>query len=480
MKADPTRRSTGPERASDYVLVASLPDGQVLTLPLPDRGEVIVGREDSCDLCVPHDSVSRRHARIVGGSPPEIEDLGSTNGTRVLGHALREGTRVELRFGSVVELGNIVAFVQPRGAAEVPRAEPGPRLPAHKGDGGAIVHDPAMLELYELVDVIAPSRMSVLVLGETGVGKDVYAETVHKRSDRRAAPFLRLNCAALPENLLEAELFGYERGAFTGAVQAKAGLFESADGGTVFLDEVGEMPLVTQAKLLRVLESGEVMRIGSLKTKRVDGRFVAATNRDLEALSEMGQFRSDLFFRLNGVSVTIPPLRKRRADVLPLARHFLAKAAEIHGRASPALGPAALEKLAAHRWPGNIRELKNVIERAALLARGGTIEPEHLTFGAARVGDATGEIRATMAPPPMASAAPGSAPWPAPAPLPTPGGAGSLVDEVAEMERRRILEAMERCAGNQSRAAKMLGISRGTLIRRLEEYGHARPRKGHS
>ncbi len=463
--------------------MASLPGGRVLTLPLPSRGEVVVGRDDTCDLHIPDDSVSRRHARISGGNPPQIEDLGSTNGTRVLGHALREGTRVDLRFGSVVELGSIVAFVQPKGAPEVAPPGRAPRLP--KGDdGGAIVRDPAMLELYELVDVIAPSRMSVLVLGETGVGKDVYAETVHKRSDRRDAPFLRLNCAALPENLLEAELFGYERGSFTGALQAKPGLFESADGGTVFLDEVGEMPLVTQAKLLRVLESGEVMRIGSLKPKRVDVRFIAATNRDLEALSELGQFRSDLFFRLNGVSVTIPPLRKRRGDVLPLASFFLAKAAAIHGRPSPTLSPAATEKLGGHRWPGNIRELKNVIERAALLARGGVIEPENLTFGASRA-ESGGDPRPSMAP----FAAPGAtmppiAPTPA-FPQAPPLGAGdgslerSMRDEVAEMERRRIMEAMDRCAGNQSRAAKMLGISRGTLIRRLEQYGHARPRKGH-
>jgi DNA-binding NtrC family response regulator len=463
--ADPTRRSTHSGSLSEeYVLVASLPGGRVLHLELPSEGEVVIGREEDCDLCVPDDSVSRRHARVSGGSPPEIEDLGSTNGTRVLGHPLRAGARVPLRFGAVVELGNIVAFVQPRGAEEpVPAAAARPAR--GRGVHGAIVHDPAMIELYELVDVIAPSKMSILILGETGVGKDVYAETVHRRSDRASGPFLRLNCAALPENLLEAELFGYERGAFTGAMQSKPGLFESADGGTVFLDEVGEMPLVTQAKLLRVLESGEVMRLGSLKPKRVDVRFISATNRDLEAQSELGQFRSDLFFRLNGVNVVLPPLRKRRADVMPLAQHFLAKAAEVHGRPSPGLSAAASEKLATHRWPGNIRELKNVIERAALMARGPLIEPEHLTFGAQRTSEPMVEARATAIPPPN-FALPESAP-----------GAG-LRDEVAEMERKRIAEAMEKCGGNQSRAAKMLGISRGTLIRRLEQYGHTRPRKG--
>jgi transcriptional regulator with PAS, ATPase and Fis domain len=460
-----TRRSGGGQTVEAYVLVTSLPDGRVVNYTLPPVGEVFIGRDETCEIHIPDDSVSRRHARVIGGSPPQIEDLGSTNGTRLLGHVLRPGMQVALRFGSVVEIGSVIGFVQPRSAAPALHDEAAPisqrsaqaQAHARAPEESFVLRDAAMIELYKLIDVVAPSKMSILVLGETGVGKDVYAETIHKRSDRAVGPFLRLNCAAMPENLLEAELFGFERGAFTGAVQAKPGLFESADSGTVFLDEIGEMPLVTQAKLLRVLESGEVMRIGSLKPKRVDVRFVAATNRDLESLSQTGQFRSDLFFRLNGVSVTIPPLRKRREDIVPLAELFLRLATAGRGRSAPMLAPASVEKLVSYRWPGNIRELKNVVERAALLARGGVIEPEHL--GGTRPVEVEYETRSTAIPPPQA-------------PHVVP-----IRDEFAEIERRRILEAMERCGGNQSRA-KMLGIARGTLIKRLEQYGYVRPRKG--
>ena len=315
-----------------------------------------------------------------------------------------------------------------------------------------------MHRLYALVDVIAPSKLSILILGETGVGKDVYAESVHARSPRARAPFVRLNCAALPENLLEAELFGYERGAFTGALQAKPGLFEAADGGTVFLDEIGEMPLVTQAKLLRVLESGETMRIGSVKPKHVDVRFVSATNRDLEGLAAIGQFRTNLYFRLNGVSVSLPPLRQRPDDVMPLARSFLERTG-----ARSAFSDAAVAALRAYRWPGNIRELKNVVERAALLSQGQPIRPgpSPVPRNCAVGLDASGR----------------SLPRPPRRPRRT-GGSSPMRDEFAELEKTRILEAMDRCGGNQSRAAKALGISRTTLIKRLEQYGYVRPRKG--
>ncbi len=461
--------------------------GTIAPLTLPSSGEAVLGREAPAELVVPDDSVSRRHARILGGAPPEIEDLGSTNGTKVMGRRLGPNERVTLSYGAVVEIGTVVAFVQPatavaHGAADPP--PPAPRAPetvarmtvapppmvggAPAGLGSAplpVIRDATMLRLYDLVPVIAPSKLSILILGETGVGKDVYAETVHARSPRGNGPFVRLNCAALPENLLEAELFGYERGAFTGAMQAKPGLFEAADGGTVFLDEIGEMPLVTQAKLLRVLESGEVLRIGSVKPKRVDVRFVSATNRDLETLSATGQFRSDLFFRLNGVSVALPPLRNRPDDVVPLAESFLARAGG--GRFSD----AAITELRAYRWPGNIRELKNVVERAALLAQGQPIGREHLLFRSAVLSEA-----GPTAPP--VALAPAAAPGPAPMPSGRAAGAMPIRDEFAELERTRILEAMEKCGGNQSRAAKMLGISRTTLIKRLESYQYVRPRKG--
>ena len=384
-----------------------------------------------------------------------------------MGRILAPGERVKLALGTVVEIGSVVAFVQraegaiPAPPAVSPSAASSSRMtiappaaPVRDDERSVIVADPEMVRLYRLIDIISPSKLSILILGETGAGKDVYAETIHRRSPRARAPFMRINCAALPENLLEAELFGYERGAFTGALQAKLGLFEAADGGTVFLDEIGEMTLSTQAKLLRVLESGEVMRLGSVKTKRIDVRFVSATNRDLEAISQTGQFRLDLFFRLNGVSVTLPPLRRRLDDILPLVRAFL-------GPAAHHLAEASAQALRAYRWPGNIRELKNVVERAALLSQGGAILPEHLLFG--------------TAPAPVDAPTPAAMPVPAPSAPSAPAG---FREELTEMERVRILETMEKCGGNQSRAAKMLGISRTTLIKRLEQYQYVRPRKG--
>jgi two-component system, NtrC family, response regulator AtoC len=474
-----------------YVLVvASAQGGEAPVLALPREHEAVLGRESPADIVLADDSVSRRHALVRAGSPPTIEDLGSTNGTKVMGRTLARGERAPLSLGTVVEIGTVVAVVQPasmtdaraqltesRGSGLNDTAERMTLRPpggakaraAVPGARSVVLEDATMLHLYELVRVIAPSRLSILVLGETGVGKDVYAETVHAQSPRAGAPFVRLNCAALPENLLEAELFGYERGAFTGAQQAKPGLFESADGGTVFLDEIGEMTLSTQAKILRVLESGEVMRIGSVRPKNVDVRFIAATNRDLEALASVGQFRSDLYFRLNGVSVVIPPLRRRAADIVPLAKRFLAES----GTRST-LGDVAIERLRAHRWPGNIRELKNVIERAALLAQGGVIQPEHLLFGASTLGG--GELAPVSVA--QTAAIPAVATSTAPAAQPRSTAKGPIRDELADVERTRILAAMEQCGGNQSRVAKMLGISRTTLIKRLEAYGHVRPRKG--
>ena len=484
-REDATRRATTGGTTDDgYALVFAPARGPKTPLLLPATGEAEIGRDAPATLVVADDSVSRRHARVIGGAPPELEDLGSTNGTKVMGRPLAPGERVALPYGSVVEIGSLVAFVQsarqgaqavaapsaasPRPNPTIARMTVAPPALSAAGSGsvakdGPVLRDATMLRLYALVDVIAPSKLSILILGETGVGKDVYAEAVHARSPRAGGAFVRLNCAALPENLLEAELFGYERGAFTGALQAKPGLFEAADGGTVFLDEIGEMPLVTQAKLLRVLESGETMRIGSVKPKHVDVRFVSATNRDLEALSATGEFRTDLFFRLNGVSVSLPALRQRPDDVLPLALRFLERTG-----ARSAFSDAALDALRTHRWPGNIRELKNVVERAALLSQGQPISAAHLLFRGSALADGG---------PPAAAPIATSTPAPIAAP-PRTGAPTPMRDEFAELEKTRILEAMDKCGGNQSRAAKMLGISRTTLIKRLEHYQYVRPRKG--
>jgi transcriptional regulator with PAS, ATPase and Fis domain len=283
----------------------------------------------------------------------------------------------------------------------------------------------------------------VLLLGETGVGKEVVAGAIHSRSPRASGPFVAVNCAAMSESLFESELFGYERGAFTGADRAKPGLLESAHGGTLFLDEVGDMPLAPQAKLLRVLERREVLRLGSVKPKAIDVRIISATNRDLSVEIAAKRFRQDLYFRLNGVSIPIPPLRSRRDEIEPLARHFVELSTRGARRAEPALSPESIDMLRRHAWPGNVRELRNVIERALVLSGGATVQPEHLLL-----------------------TSPSTQPqsdWPALAPA-------------EEEERRRIVEALDRCAGNQSYAAELLGISRRTLVSRLRAYGIARPR----
>jgi two-component system response regulator AtoC len=387
-----------------------------------------------------------------------------------------------------------------------------------------IVQDPAMQRLYRMAERIADSTISVLLLGETGVGKEVLAETLHRLSSRANKPFVRLNCAALTESLLESELFGHERGAFTGAVQAKQGLLESADGGTVFLDEVGELAVSTQVKLLRVLEARQVMRVGSVKSKPIDVRFIAATNRDLEHEVQMGSFREDLFFRLNGIPLVIPPLRERVTEIEPLARALIAPACRKANRPEVDIAPDALELLKTYSWPGNIRELRNVIERALLLCGRGPIALEHLPIE--KMG-ATLPVRAARSSlPPTANGSappPASAPqsvWPSPnatwptttSPAPrtdpralrgtptNPGGLGprafgpdadtgnelplapsaGLRSGVEQVERDLILRALEQCAGNQTQAAKLLGVSRRTLVSRLEQYELPRPRKGHT
>jgi hypothetical protein len=284
------------------------PEGQAAyTIALPPTGVVLLGRGAEAGANINHDSVSRAHARVHMGNSVTLEDLGSLNGTKVLGHRLEANQPAPLAIGAVVEIGDVVCMLREASttlpAPLTKRAAP----VAH----GAVFQDESMRELYGLLELIGPSDINVLILGETGVGKDVFASALHESSPRKKGTFVRINCAALPESTLEAELFGYEKGAFTGAVQSKEGLFEAADGGSVFLDEIGEVPLPVQAKLLRVVENREVTRLGSVRPRKVDCRIISATNRDLEALSATGSFRSDLYFRLAGASVLIPPLRRR-------------------------------------------------------------------------------------------------------------------------------------------------------------------------
>ncbi|HMF44823.1 MAG TPA: sigma 54-interacting transcriptional regulator, partial [Polyangia bacterium] len=249
--------------------------------------------------------------------------------------------------------------------------------PSSAAPPGVIVKDPRMREVYRVAEKAAGRDINVLILGETGVGKDILAQTIHRGSKRADKPFLSLNCGGLTESLRESELFGYERGAFTDAKNAKPGLLEMADGGTVFLDEIGEMSSSMQAMLLRAIETKQVMRIGGARPKAIDVRFVAATNKDLVHEIREKRFRSDLYYRLNGISLEIPPLRERRSEIRPLAEAFLAQLSGGEARA-PRLSDEAARLLASHAWDGNIRELRNVIDRALLLCDGDTIEPEHL------------------------------------------------------------------------------------------------------
>jgi two-component system response regulator AtoC len=447
---------------------------QVHTYDLPAAGEITIGREDGNTVRIDDQAVSRRHAVLRVGEKIEIEDLGGANGifireragagpeNQTLGVRQLVRRKAELAVGERILLGTASLVVRRAQVVDVPDLGVGAVAGAE-----AVVRDPAMRAVYEQAARAARASISVLLLGETGVGKEVMARAIHAGSPRAAGPFMGINCAALAESLLEGELFGAEKGAYTGAVAARAGLFEAANGGTVFLDEVGELPLATQGKLLRVLEERAVVRLGSTRPRPIDVRFVAATNRDIEGDSRAGRFRSDLYFRLAGITLAVPPLRERPAELALLVDRFVAAACRELDRATPLrVSPEALDRLSRHDWPGNVRELRNAIERAAVLCAGDTILPEHLP-------PALLKPAASAAPPAIAAvtAAPAAAP---------PANAAGLQGEIKSLERQRIVEALERCGGNQSKAAELLGISRRTLVSRMSEFDLPRPRKSNA
>jgi transcriptional regulator with GAF, ATPase, and Fis domain len=308
---------------------------------------------------------------------------------------------------------------------------------------------------------VAATDTTVLLLGESGTGKEVVARFLHRASSRRGGPYVALNCAALPEQLLEAELFGYERGAYTGATQSKPGQLEQASGGTLFLDEVGEMSLPAQAKFLRVLQEREFQRLGGTRVLRTDARIVAATNRDLPRAIAQGLFREDLYYRLNVFAIRLPPLRDRRGDVVPLAEAFLAEIGRGLGRPPAGISRDAREQLVAYHWPGNVRELRNILERAAILCDGGLITREHLAI-------------TVTAPPPAPAVAPRAVAAAAGAAIPVvpaspvvPSSAGDL----QTLERDMIDQALQRARFNKSKAAKALGLTRQQLYLRMRKYG---------
>ena len=424
------------------------------TLGLPQAGALTIGRDQSSDVWIQEPSVSRCHAVLHVGDKLIIEDLGGANGTMIrdrpdpcvpaetLNVRHLVGKRAELTVGDTLLFGT--ARVVVRRAPDSAVAE------LDAPSDAAIVLDAETRAVFAQAALAAPTPLSVLLLGETGVGKEVLARAIHARSSRAAGPFCALNCAALTESLLESELFGHEKGAFTGAAQSRPGIFEAAHGGTLLLDEVGELRPAAQAKLLRVLEDKVVVRLGSTKPLEVDARIIAATNRNLELDIEQGRFRRDLFFRLNGLSLSIPPLRERPLELEPLARRFLASACRLMGRTEvPVISPSTLSCLRAHDWPGNVRELRQIMERAAALCPAGEILPEHLPRALAQLE------------PPRA----------------VPSEGRGLPQEIRSLERSRIVEALAQAGGVQSAAARVLGISRRTLISRIEDFGLPRPRK---
>jgi DNA-binding NtrC family response regulator len=336
---------------------------------------------------------------------------------------------------------------------------PSPEGGRRGGTGEVIAASPSMLQLLEQVRVIAPFQTTVLVTGETGTGKEVIARAIHSLSPREAKPLVALNCAAVPEQLLEDELFGHVKGAFTGAQTARDGRFEQADGGTLFLDEIGDMSLPLQAKLLRVLQEREFEKLGSSRTVKVDVRVVAATSADLQRRIDEGAFRPDLYYRLNVVHLRLPPLRERREDVRPLAEHLLAKFCAGAGLPPKSLNEEAWAALAAYRWPGNVRQLQNAVERAAVLtgvAHEITLRdlPEEVREAAAGIG-------------PHEAAAPG----PSLPPTDIPEGGIDFDAVVTKVERDMLLQSLAKAGGNKMRAAQLLGMKRTTFVEKLKRLG---------
>jgi DNA-binding NtrC family response regulator/pSer/pThr/pTyr-binding forkhead associated (FHA) protein len=404
--------------------------GRERTIPVTSAG-VVVGKDPTCDGFVDDPFVSARHLRIEPqGSRWVLVDLGSTNGTFISGARV---ARAELPLGVPVQLGDAEIELEAREAQEPVRAE---------AFEGMISRDAAMRQVFELVERVGPSDAAVTILGETGTGKELVARALHVRSARRDGPFIPVNCSAIAESLIESELFGHEKGAFSGAERMRKGAFEEADRGTIFLDEIGELPLDLQPKLLRVLELGEVKRVGASRPITVNVRIVAATHRDLRAQVRAGKFREDLFYRLCVVPVTVPPLRQRKGDVRALADTFLQ-------RASPRglvlrWSPEALAKLEGYDWPGNVRQLRNVVQRALLFrGEGLVVPPAAVTFEDTRTTPAdTGDDDTMYV-------------------------KGLTLEEI---EREAIRLSLRRNKGKRAAVVKELQIAKSTVMKRIGQW----------
>ena len=324
-------------------------------------------------------------------------------------------------------------------------------------DRPLVARDPAMQQVMSLAEQVAPSDASILITGESGVGKEVMARYVHQKSRRATRPFISVNCAAIPENLLESELFGHEKGAFTGAVARRIGKFEEADGGTLLLDEISEMDARLQAKLLRALQEREIDRVGGSKPVKVNIRILATSNRDLTVAVRNGQFREDLFYRLNVMNLRLPALRERPGDVIALAEHFIKKYAAANGVPERALSAIARQRLLSHSWPGNVRELENAMHRAVLLSTGPEIEEFAIRLPDGQPMSAAPDAQTARTASIAAEAA----------------SRGFVGQTVAQVEQMLIIDTLSHCLGNRTHAATILGISIRTLRNKLKEYSEA-------
>ena len=452
--------------ARAYLIVHGPERADVVDVPA-DR-ETVIGRGSESHAVVDDARVSRRHARLRWDSGSLlIEDLGSRNGTNVNGDVLHGESR-RARGGDVIRLAGrditiaIVSNVsEPASSVSNERPEPLSRPSRPAGDAprrdmpeGIVIAEPSMARMFGFTRRVAATSTTVLILGETGVGKEVVAQQIHAWSERYDRPFVRVNCAALPETLVESELFGHERGAFTGAERRKIGFAEAAHGGTLFLDEIGELSLPVQAKLLAMLENRSIVRLGSTVETPVNVRVIAATHRNLTDEVKKGTFREDLYYRIGVVVIRVPPLRERPTEVTLLAKLFAKRFGSHTGFGEPTIAPDAAAALVAHTWPGNIRELRNSIEHAVLLTEDGVIRREHLpetVLGGTAVDPGAAAVARTST-----------------------ARAGGVRAALAEVERASIEEALRAEGGNRTRAALKLGISLRSLLYKLEKYGVGR------
>jgi len=429
------RAATGARRALAVIADASGRLAPIARAPRDAAMTIALADDDLADLTARGAALLDRDGVAIA-----VASLGAVAGALVA-EAPRDPDTLPRLAAIAALLGAQLTTARAHARSERARAS----LAERAAPSGLIGASPALARLIELVARAAPTTATVLITGESGTGKEKIAEALHAGSGRAAGPLVAINCAALPDTLIESELFGHERGAFTGASERRAGRFEQADGGTLFLDEIGELSEAAQARLLRVLETRRFERVGGARTLAVDVRLIAATHRDLRERVRAGKFREDLYYRIGVVPLHVPPLRERREDIVPLAEHFLARFAAAMGRRGAAFSPAAQAALAAHWWPGNVRELRNVVERAVVLADRSLIELDDLD---------------PLAPP----AAPSTAADTASAPAAPPAA-------LHDLERDAVVRALATTRGNKAQAAQLLGIDRTTLYKKLRRFG---------